>query len=169
MEGAKLGFFWHAVHNGRPLSIITARGHHPDGIKAAVSLLVKKGHLSREPNYLSVFPVSHSLIRKQLGDVAEHWHTAKLKKAAIHYSVKEAFRVYGFNAAHRFGMSDDDPANLALVTEALQELKIQFPSNSFYIIDTQNGRLLKHEVFTDSVRDAEPFGPAQLNLFGERD
>ncbi len=164
-KGPSWDFFWHAVHNSRPLSIITARGHRPESIKEAVTLLVKKKRLSREPNYLSIYPVSHLETRTILGDHEWMWHTAKLKKAAIHFSVESAFRLYGFNPAHRFGMSDDDPANIKLIIEAMQELKAIYPKNSFFVIDTQNGQLVKQEVFMDSVKNAEPFGYAQLNLF----
>jgi hypothetical protein len=164
-KGPSWTFFWHAVHNGRPLSIITARGHRPDGIKEAVTLLVKKKHLSREPNYLSIYPVSDNDTRVHLGDKEYNWHTARLKKAAIHSSVKEAFKVYGFSPHHRFGMSDDDPANIKLVIEAMQELKTLFPQNSFFVIDTQNGQLFKKEVFADSVKTAEPLASSQLTLF----
>lgn len=164
-KGPSWEFFWHAVHNARPLSIITARGHKPQSIKEAVSLLVKKKQLSREPNYLSVYPVSDLETRSILGDKEWQWHTAKLKKAAIHFSVEEAFKVYGFNSSHRFGMSDDDPTNIKLVIEAMQELKAIYPQNSFFVIDTQNGQLVKQEVFADSVKKPEPFVPAQLNLF----
>jgi hypothetical protein len=164
-KGPSWDFFWHAVHNERPLSIITARGHKPEDIREAIALLVKKGHLSREPNYLSIYPVSHTETQIALGDKECKWSTAHLKKAAIHYSVEEAFRIYGLNAGHRFGMSDDDPANVKLIIEAMQELKSLYPKNSFFVIDTQNGQLFKQEVFTDSVKKAEPF--TQLSLFGK--
>jgi hypothetical protein len=162
-KGPSWDFFWHAVHNERPLSIITARGHTPDDIKEAITLLVKKGHLSREPNYLSIYPVSHAETQVALGDLECKWSTAHLKKAAIHYSVEAAFRLYGLNTSHRFGMSDDDPANIKLIIEAMQELKALYPKNSFFVIDTQNGQLFKQEVFTDSVKKPEPF--TQLSLF----
>jgi len=162
-KGPSWDFFWHAVHNERPLSIITARGHKPDDIKEAITLLVKKGHLSREPNYLSIYPVSHIETQVGLGDKECKWSTAHLKKAAIHYSVEAAFKLYGLNTAHRFGMSDDDPANVKLIIEAMQELKNLYPKNSFFVIDTQNGQLFKQEVFTDSVKKPEPF--TQLSLF----
>jgi hypothetical protein len=165
-KGPSWDFFWHAVHNGRPLSIITARGHKPQDLKDAVALLVKKKFLSQAPNYLSIFPVSHDETRTLLGDRELSWHTAKLKKVAIHLSVKEAFKVYGFNPTHRFGMSDDDPANVKLIIEAMQELKVQYPKNSFYVIDTQHGQLFKQEVFADSVKKPEPFSASgQLTLF----
>jgi len=164
-RGPSWNFFWHAVHNARPLSIITARGHHPDTMKLGIRQLVKQGHLSREPNYLSLFPVSHFDVRKELGDHDGSWHTAKLKQLAIQKSVREAFRIYGFNPAHRFGMSDDDPTNVKLIVEAMQELKREFPENSFFVIDTQGGQMHKQEVFMDHVKAPEPFGHTQLSLF----
>ena len=160
-----MGFFWHAVHNGRPLSIITARGHHPDTIKDAIDLLHKAGHLSQVPNFLSIYPVSHLGVRTDLGDVEHKWGTGKLKQAAIRESVKEAFRLYGQNPAHRFGMSDDDPSNVKLIIEAMRQLKKEYPENSFFVVDTQGGNLSKQEVFVDSVKAAEPLSSNQLTLF----
>jgi hypothetical protein len=163
-RGPSWNFFWHAVHNERPLSIITARGHRPETLQEAISVLKKHGHLSRDPNYLSVFPVSHRDIRAQLGDREFKWHASKLKQEAIKFSVQEAFKIYGFNPNHRFGMSDDDPVNIRLIIEAMQDLKRQYPDNSFYVIDTHGGRLLKQEILMDSVQNLDPLDD-QLGFF----
>ena len=164
-RGPSWDFFWHAVHNGRPLSIITARGHHPNTIKEAIGLLHRAGHLSHTPNFLSIYPVSHLGIRTALGDKEHKWSTGKLKTAAIKESVKAAFEVYGQNPAHRFGMSDDDPANVRVIIEAMRQLKKEYPENSFFVVDTQGGNLFKQEVFVDSVKTPEPLSAEQLNLF----
>jgi hypothetical protein len=164
-RGPSWDFFWHAVHNARPLSIITARGHHPESLKNAITLLTRKGHLSRDPNYLSVYPVSHIPTRQVLGDDKSEWSTARLKQEAIKASVREAFRIYGQNPHHRFGMSDDDPSNVRLIVAAMQDLKREFPHNSFFVIDTQGGQLFKQEVAVDSVKAPEPMREEQLALF----
>lgn len=166
-RGPSWNFFWHAVHNSRPLSIITARGHHPETMKDGIRVLKKRGHLSREPNYLSVFPVSHADVRVDLGDANRDWHTARLKQEAIKRSVEEAFRIYGQNPAHRFGMSDDDPTNLQLIIEALQDLKKKYVENSFFVIDTHAGRLVKQEVLPTRVESGAVLSGTQLNLFND--
>src|SRR5450759_1645318 len=79
----------------RPLSIITARGHEPETIKEGIGILKSKGHLSRQPNYLSVYPVSHLDVRRALGDDNISWSTARLKQEAIKFSVRQAFEIYG--------------------------------------------------------------------------
>jgi hypothetical protein len=164
-RGPSWNFFWHAVHNNRPLSIITARGHSADTFKAGISVLVKSAHLTQEPNYLSVFAVSNKHIRENLGDESLTMHTAELKKKAIHRSVNEAFRQYGENPGHRFGMSDDDPVNIRLIIEAMRELKVQYPKNSFFVIDTQHGGLSKQEILIDIIKNTENLNMEQLRLF----
>jgi hypothetical protein len=164
-KGPSWNFFSYAVHNGRPLSIITARGHRPETLKESIGVLVRQGHLSRHPNYLSVYPVSNMDVRRALGDPQEFWHTARLKQEAIKSSVEAAFRVYGPNPNHRFGMSDDDPVNIKLIIEAMQDLKRKYPRNSFFVIDTHQGRLFKQEILADSVESPEPFLGEQLSLF----
>jgi len=145
-RGPSWDFFWHAVHNNRPISVITARGHHPHTIRRAIDQLVLSRDLSSHPNYLSVYPVTHPEVRKGLGDSSYTWSTAHLKKAAIKRAVQDAFECYGENPQHRFGMSDDDPQNVALIREAMQELKVQYPENAFYVINTHARQLLKEEV-----------------------
>jgi hypothetical protein len=165
-KGPSWNFFWHAVHNSRPTAIITARGHSPDTIRDSIRLLVRRGFLTKEPNYLGIFPVSHPPTRKDLGDHEFGWSTAQLKKNAIAKSVQKAFETYGHNTGHQFGMSDDDPKNVALVIEAMKELKFQFPENSFFVIDTHGGRVLKQEVTQNGVQELELSQGDQLNLFG---
>lgn len=165
-KGPSWNFFWHAVHNRRPLSIITARGHRPETIREAISHLVSNRHISCEPNYLSLFPVSNLDVRQQLGDAAAIMPTAQLKQLAIHSSVEQAFKTYGYNPAHRFGMSDDDPVNLRLIIEAMMQLKKKYRENSFFVIDTHAGRLIKQEVFEDCVKQSDA-SVQQLDLFEE--
>jgi hypothetical protein len=146
-KGPSWNFFWYACHNQRPMSIITARGHHPKTLKKAIKMLKDKGFITHEPNYLSIYPVSHKPTRKKLGDVNLTQHPSALKQEAIRRSVKKAFRVYGHNPGHRFGMSDDDPTNLRLIIDVMRELKRGHGENSFFVIDTHGGRLIKQEIF----------------------
>ena len=145
-KGPSWECFYHATFNQRPLSVITARGHHPDTLKEGIREFVRHKLLPLEPNYLSIFPVSHKPTRVELGDPEFKENTAELKQRAIRASVEKAISIYGYNAHHRFGMSDDDPKNIQLILEELTRLKARFPEMSFFMIETQNGNFIKHEV-----------------------
>lgn len=145
-KGPSWECFYHASFNQRPLSVITARGHHPETIKDGIRVFVKSKRLPLEPNYLSVYPVSHKETRMILGDTDLKENTAELKQRAIRMSVEQAIAKYGYSAHHRFGMSDDDPKNIQLIVEEMSRLKERFPDLSFFMIETQNGNFVKHEV-----------------------
>jgi hypothetical protein len=81
--------------------------------------------------------------------VTEQLTVAALKQAAIRASVEEAIRVYGHSPHHRFGMSDDDPGNVELIVEEMTRLKKKYPEMSFFVIETQQGRFVKWEVYPD--------------------
>jgi hypothetical protein len=148
-KGPSWSCFYHAALNQRPVSLITARGHHPETIKEGIRLFVKRKHLPHEPNYLSVYPVSNPNVRLELGDKEMTQSVASLKKAAIRASVERAVEVYGPSPFHRFGMSDDDPHNIELIVEEMKSLKTKYPEMSFFVIETQAGRFVKWEVYSD--------------------
>lgn len=159
-KGPSWSCFYHATLNQRPVSVITARGHHPETIKEGVRLFVDRGFLPCEPNYLSVYPVTHPEVRKGLGDSHFQASVASLKKAAIRSSVELAISRYGVNPYHRFGMSDDDPHNIELIVEAMMGLKEKYPEMSFFVIETQQGRFVKWEIYP---------GGAEPTLCGKND
>lgn len=164
-KGPSWSCFYHAVFNQRPTSIITARGHHPETIKEGFRLLVKNKHLPHEPNYHTIIPVSHPRIKSEMG-MSHETPIAHLKRLAIRKSVMEAFELYGYSPHHRFGMSDDDPVNLKWITEEMVQLKEEFPENSFYVIETHRGQMIKHEVFSRYMVDQVMLpDEIQLNLF----
>jgi len=150
-RGPSWDYFYHAVFNGRPIALITARGHHPETIKAGIRIMVREKQLPNEPNYLGVYPVSHPDILNQLGGV--EGEIPMLKRKALRQSVEDAMRVYGDNPHHRFGMSDDDPKNLKWIMDEMVELKKRYPSNSFFVIETTHGRCVKHEILRDRIRE----------------
>ncbi|MGZ3770010.1 MAG: hypothetical protein ACXVCR_07025, partial [Bdellovibrio sp.] len=145
-KGPSWECFYHAAFNQRPLSVITARGHHPSTIKEGIQVFVQNKMLPIEPNYLSIYPVSHKQTRVSLGDAEFKEGTAELKQRAIRASVEKAIELYGYNPHHRFGMSDDDPRNIQLIVEEMTRLKSRFPEMSFFMIETQHGNFIKHEV-----------------------
>jgi len=145
-QGPSWRSFHHAVRNQRPLSLITARGHHPETLKEGFSLLVKEGHLPREPNYLSLFPVSHPEVEEHLRAGEVYLDIPELKRRAFRASVERAIEIYGANEYHRFGMSDDDPKNIESVLAEMAEIKRQFPKMGFFVIDTNGGKEQMREV-----------------------
>lgn len=165
-KGPSWACFYHAAFNQRPVSVITARGHHPETIKEGVKVFVKNKVLPLEPNYLSIYPVSHKSTRISLGDEELRFGTAELKQRAIRASVEKAIEVYGYSPHHRFGMSDDDPKNIELIVEEMTRLKARYPEMSFFMIETHNGNFVKHEVTKNSyVRSEEMDKTNQLSLF----
>ncbi len=145
--------FFHATYNQRPVSLITARGHHPETIKDGIDLMVRDGHLPHTPNYHSIYPVSNLDIRKELGDFTLTKSVAELKKDAIRLSVEKALNNYGHSPFHRFGMSDDDPKNVELITEEMRDLKMKYPDMSFFVIQTFKDSFSKYEVLPYETRE----------------
>lgn len=153
--------FHHAVTNQRPVAVITARGHHPSTIKEGLKLFHSANMLPSEPNYLSVLPVSHPEVTDKLGGGS----VPELKKKAIRFAVEEAFRVYGYNEHHRFGMSDDDPKNVQKIIDEFIILKKDFPKNAFFIIETTDGNVNKWEINADGAERHRVSMQEQLTLF----
>ena len=164
-KGPSWQCFFHAAFNQRPVSLITARGHSPETIRSGIQTFVKRKFLPLEPNYLSLFPVSHVPTRHALGDSNLQLSTSVLKQRAIRASVEMAIETYGYSPHHRFGMSEDDPKNIQMIVQELTRLKGDFPEMSFFMIETHDGNFVKHEISTSglSSQSAEHF--AQLSLF----
>lgn len=170
-KGPSWECFYHASFNQRPVSLITARGHHPETIKEGVREFVKHKVLPFEPNWLSIFPVSHKPTRELLGDHDFSKSPAELKQSAIRSSVQTALQNYGYSPHHRFGMSDDDPRNIQLIYEEMARLKGDYPEMSFFLIETQHGNFIKHEVTLSGLKShktslSESF--SQLSLFEKK-
>lgn len=153
--------FHHAVANQRSVAVITARGHHPETIKAGISLFAQKKILEGEPNYLSVLPVSHPEVQTTLGGGS----VPELKRKALRHVVEKAFEIYGYNDYHRFGMSDDDPKNVKKIIEEFTVLKKDYPKVSFFVIETTKGRSNKWEVFSDHAEKQVLAQGEQLTFF----
>lgn len=166
-KGPSWECFYHASFNQRPLSVITARGHHPETIKEGIRQFVRTKALPLEPNYLAIYPVNHKPTRAQLQDSEFTASTAVLKQRAIRASVELAIQRYGYSPHHRFGMSDDDPKNIQLIVEEMTRLKSDYPEISFFMIETHNGNFIKHEItLSGMVGQLMDHGP-QLSLFAE--
>lgn len=166
-KGPSWECFYHATFNQRPVSLITARGHHPETLKDGIRELVGQRFLPLEPNYLSIYPVSHPGTRSELGDELGALSIAELKQRAIRASVEKAIQTYGYSDHHRFGMSDDDPKNIQLIVEEMTRLKSRFPDMRFFIIETHNGNFIKHEVTPSGLTGTRAETLPQLSLFAD--
>ncbi len=159
--------FYHATFNKRPMSVITARGHHSETIKDGINIMVKEGHIPHMPNFLSLYPVSNPQTRKELGDTDLKASVPELKRKAIRGSVEKAIVKYGYSPYHRFGMSDDDPHNIELITEEMRNLKSDYPEMSFFVIETNDDSFVKREVKFTGIKSEfrSNCKNGQLNLF----
>lgn len=164
-QGPSWSCFLHASLNQRPTALITARGHDPGTIREGISLLVDSGHLPAAPNYLGIYPVTNRSVRTELGDGGLNLSVAELKKLAIGAAVERAIEVYGANPHHRFGMSDDDPRNIQLIAEAMGELKKKYVEMSFFVIETQEGKFVKWEVYSDHMEATLCANKGHLDAF----
>ncbi len=170
-QGPSWKFFWHAVHNQRPLAIITARGHAEQTIVAGLELLRERELLPCSANILSVLAVNHPQTRRLLaadGTAGMSLSVPELKRLSILYAVEAAMDTYGHNVFHRFGMSEDDAKNLELVMAAMVEVKARYPDNAFFVIDSSGETLVRHEILLDGSAEGvrvleEEF--EQLDLF----
>lgn len=144
-QGPSWAYFCHAVLNQRPVALITARGHSVDVLKKGFSVLVKHKHLPCEPNYLDIYAVNSATFIKEHA-LSKQCSTAELKNIAIGLAVKKAFKKYGFNEGHRFGMSDDDINNLTQITKAMSQLKQAYPKNAFFVFDTKSNQIIRREL-----------------------
>lgn len=161
-------YFYHATYNERPISLITARGHHPTTIKEGVDQMVRAGYLPYSPKYHSIYPVSNPEVRKELGDIHFKQSVAELKRHAIRASVEKAIDLYGYSPFHRFGMSDDDHKNVELITEEMRDLKRKYPDMSFFVIETFKNSFSKREVLLHETREvisSKESKSSQLSLF----
>lgn len=150
--------FDYACRNQRPVALITARGHSRETIMEGVKVLVDKGFLVREPDYLAIFAVNNpEMAEELLGQIPDHAEaervraladrTSILKRIAIGCIVDKALALYGASLPHRFGMSDDDPMNVALITKAMCDCKRKYRDKRFFVINTHEGEDVKLEVF----------------------
>lgn len=156
--------FYHATFNMRPTSVITARGHNKETIEDGIDLMVRTGHLPHNPNYLSIYPVTNPNVRvNELQDPKLEKSVADLKREAINQSVERALELYGHNPHHRFGMSDDDPKNVELITEEMKVLKRKYPEMAFFVIQTFEDSYVKTEVLESHTRTTKrgPKGASQ--------
>lgn len=150
-KGPAWDVFRYACERQRPLSLVTARGHAPETLKAGIDVLVADGLLPCAPNYLSVLPVSNEAVRDELGDVNRDLTVPVLKKRGILAIVDTAEQTFGPLGPTRYGMSDDDPANVSLIVQAMSVAKSRYPQARFFVVNTHEGQRVKLEIFPFDV------------------
>lgn len=138
----------HAAKNKRPIAVITARGHHSSTIEEGFKVLADRGLIAAVPEILGVYAVNNPEVRNQIGADDPAMTVPSAKKLAIKHAVETALNRYGRNVAHRFGLSDDDPANVVLAISAMRDCKDSYPDKRFFVINTHHAEFVKLEVFT---------------------
>ncbi len=165
-QGPSWCCFYHATLNQRPIALITARGHGPETLSAGFAHLHKIEKIAHVPNWLGIYPISHAPTQKHLKQGRDiDLSPAQFKRLALRESVQKAFRVYGYNPHHRFGVSDDDGNNIENLYQELIHLKHEFPKNSFFLIETQGGHFIKREIGLQKLGPALDFAFEQMSLF----
>ncbi|WP_421792388.1 hypothetical protein [Hyphobacterium sp.] len=161
-KGPSWDIFRYAVLKKRPIAVVTARQHSRSTIKAGINLLKEAGEIPESPNYVSIFGVSNPEVREELGP---HLTTAGLKRKAIRQCVERGLDAYGRDLQHSFGMSDDDPKNVDLITSAMLECKIDYPDMRFFVISTNRRQHVKLEVFPPH-KDESKLRAAEGDYYG---
>lgn len=152
-QGRSWPLLVHASKHQRPIAMITARGHAPETIEAAIDALVARGLLAGKPPILGIFSVTNEQVLARLGVTDPSMTVPSVKKIAIKRAVQVALERYGATPPHRFGMSDDDPNNVVLAISAMRDCKQEHPDKRFFVINTNDDEFVKLEVFriTDQV------------------
>jgi hypothetical protein len=146
-QGPSWPLLVHAACNQRAIAIITARGHDPSTIEEGLKVLVELAQIPAVPPIVGIYTVNNPEVRAKIGISDPLMTTPSAKKVAIRNAVDTALKDYGPSLAHRFGMSDDDPANVALAISAMRDCKLAYPEKRFFVIKTNRADLVKLEVF----------------------
>ena len=146
-QGPSWRLLVHAAKMQRPIAIISARGHSPKTIEAGFQKLVSLGQLSSVPPILGIYTVTNEEVLKAIGVTDDATTIPSRKKIAIKKGVDVALDRYGSGPPHRFGMSDDDPANVVLAISAMRDCKLKYLDKRFFVINTNGTEFVKLEIF----------------------
>jgi len=138
----------HAARSQRPIAVITARGHQPSTIEEGFKVLAERGLIAAVPPIVGLYPVTNPKVQELIGATDPAMTIPSAKKLAIKDAVETALDTYGRDPPHRFGLSDDDPANVVLAISAMRDRKLSYPDKRFFVIDTHHTEFVKLEVFT---------------------
>ncbi len=146
-QGPSWRLLVHAAKMQRPIAVVSARGHAPKTIEAGFEKLVSLGQLAAVPPILGIYTVSNRDVLASLGVTDPAMTIPSVKKIAIENGVEVALQKYGSAPPHRFGMSDDDPANVVLCISAMRDCKMRYPDKRFFVINTNGNEFVKLEIF----------------------
>jgi predicted enzyme related to lactoylglutathione lyase len=153
----------HAAEMQRPIAIISARGHAPDTVRAGFEKLVSLGQLAAVPPILGIYTISNPDVQTAMGVTDAAMTIPSLKKIAIKTAVETALQKYGAQPPHRFGMSDDDPANVVLAVSAMRDCKLKHHDKRFFVINTNGKEFVKLEIFPMADPVTAPAGAHMLS------
>lgn len=137
----------HAAINDRAIAVITARAHGRSTIEEGLKLLAERKLIVKVPPILGIYTVNNREVREEIGATDPAMTVPSAKKLAIKHAVKTALERYGGDLPHRFGLSDDDPANVVLAISAMRDCKDIYPDKRFFVINTHRIEFVKLEVF----------------------
>jgi predicted enzyme related to lactoylglutathione lyase len=146
-QGPSWPLLVHAAMMQRPIAIISARGHAPKTIEAGLQKLMNLGKLPAVPPILGIYTVTNPGVLLEIGVTDPAMTIPSVKKLAIETAVEVALQKYGSAPPHRFGMSDDDPANVVLAISAMRDGKLKYPDKRFFVINTNGKEFVKLEIF----------------------
>lgn len=144
-EGPSWNRFVRAISLKRTISIITARGHHPDRIKEGLFWLADQGFLPERPEIHSIYSVTSEATKKQIRWTGPDL-ISSLKKQALHHFIESVYNEFGHEPAHKFGFSDDDPKNIASTRAKFRDLKQRNPHHSFFLYEARPTEVVEEEV-----------------------
>ena len=144
-EGPSWGRFVKAVTRKRTMSIITARGHHPDSIRKGINWLAEAGYLPEKPDIHSIYAVTNKEIKKLIRWTGPDL-ISSIKKQALHHFIEAVYDEFGHEPSHRFGFSDDDPKNIASTRAKFLDLKQRNPHHSFFLYEARPTEVIEEEV-----------------------
>ncbi len=144
-QGPSWDRFVKAVSRQRTISIITARGHHPQRIREGIGWLAQQRLLPLQPDIHSIYavtsPETKNLLKWTGPDLV-----SSLKKQALHHFIEQVYEEYGHSPEHRFGYSDDDPTNIQATRKKFFDLKQRNPHHCFFLYEARPKEVIMSEV-----------------------
>lgn len=144
-EGPSWQRFLKAIHRKRTMAIVTARGHHPDEITRGLQWLVEQKLLPYSPEIHQIYAVTHQRTRDLLKWTGDDDISA-MKKQALNHFIESVYESFGYRPAHRFGFSDDDPANIASTRVKFLDMKKRNPHHSFFLYKAGPKKVVEEEI-----------------------
>lgn len=144
-RGPSWDIFCRAIRNGRHMSIITARATDPQYVQKGFDWLYKESLIPEKVRFFKIYSVSHADVKNFLGGKPED-DISELKCKAISHFIESAYKKFGTEALHKFGMSDDDPHNIRAAFEQFSKYKKLHPHHSFYTYEASLRGIREEEV-----------------------